>query len=114
MESSALPTVSVVIPVFNGERFIAEAIQSVLDQTFRDFEMIVVDDGSTDATERIVRQFSGSLSYHRQENSGVGVARNLGVECSKGEWIAFLDADDVWYPTKLADQLYFTSTHRDC
>ena len=114
MESSALPTVSVVIPVFNGERFIAAAIQSVLHQTFRDFEIIVVDDGSTDATESIVGQFSGSLSYHRQENCGVGVARNLGVECSKGEWIAFLDADDVWYPTKLADQLYFTSTHGDC
>jgi glycosyltransferase involved in cell wall biosynthesis len=103
--------VSVVIPVFNGEHFIGDAIQSALDQTFRDFEIIVVDDGSTDGTERIVRQFSGALSYHRQENSGVGAARNLGVALAKGEWIAFLDADDIWYPQKLSDQVDFTSTH---
>jgi glycosyltransferase involved in cell wall biosynthesis len=105
------PKVSVVIPVFNGERFIGDAIQSALDQTFRDFEIIVVDDGSTDRTERIVRQFSGSISYHRQENRGAGAARNLGAALTKGEWIAFLDADDVWCPQKLSIQMDATSTN---
>ena len=98
------PKVSVVIPVFNGERFIGDAIRSVLGQTFGDFEIIVVDDGSTDQTEKIVRQFSDRVAYHRQENRGAGAARNLGVMCASGEWIAFLDADDIWYPQKLAVQ----------
>ena len=111
MKYDSLPTVSIVIPVFNGERFIGHAIQSALDQTFRDFEIIVVDDGSTDGTAGIVRQFSGPISYHRQENGGVGAARNLGVSFAKGEWIAFLDADDIWYPQKLSVQVDFTSTH---
>src|SRR4029434_3880981 len=77
---------------------------SALGQTFRDFEIIVVDDGSIDQTEKIVRQFSDRVAYHRQENRGAGAARNLGVMCASGEWIAFLDADDIWYPQKLAVQ----------
>ena len=92
------------IPVFNGERFIGDAIRSALGQTFRDFEIIVVDDGSIDQTEKIVRQFSDRVAYHRQENRGAAAARNLGVMCASGEWIAFLDADDIWYPQKLAVQ----------
>jgi glycosyltransferase involved in cell wall biosynthesis len=98
-------TVSVVIPVFNGARFVGEAIQSVLGQTLRDLEIIVVDDGSTDNTADVVRQFPVPVSYYRQENSGAGVARNLGISVARGEWIAFLDADDLWYPQKLAIQL---------
>jgi glycosyltransferase involved in cell wall biosynthesis len=98
------PKVSVVIPVFNGERFIGDTIRSALGQTFRDLEIIVVDDGSIDQTEKIVRQFSDRVAYHRQENRGAGAARNLGVMCGSGEWIAFLDADDIWYPQKLAVQ----------
>jgi glycosyltransferase involved in cell wall biosynthesis len=90
--------------VFNGERFIGDAIRSALGQTFRDFEIIVVDDGSIDQTEKVVRQFSDRVTYHRQENRGAGAARNLGVVCASGEWIAFLDADDIWYPEKLAVQ----------
>jgi glycosyltransferase involved in cell wall biosynthesis len=104
-ESAPSPKVSVVIPVFNGERFIGEAVRSALDQTFRDFEIIVVDDGSTDQTAKVVRQFSDRVIYSRQENRGAGAARNYGVSCARGEWIAFLDADDVWYPQKLAVQL---------
>jgi glycosyltransferase involved in cell wall biosynthesis len=100
-----MPTISVVIPVFNGERFIGEAIRSVLGQTFRDLEIIVVDDGSTDRTASAVSQFPAPVSYYRQENSGAGVARNFGVSVARGEWIAFLDADDIWYPSKLAVQL---------
>ncbi|MGB7947769.1 MAG: glycosyltransferase [Candidatus Binatia bacterium] len=102
--SRSSPKVTVVIPVFNGDRFIGDAIRSALGQTFRDFEIIVVDDGSTDQTEKIVRQFSDRVAYHRQENRGAGAARNLGVTCGSGEWIAFLDADDIWYPQKLAVQ----------
>src|SRR5262245_46039486 len=98
------PKVSVVIPVFNGERFIGDAIRSALSQTFRDFEIIVVDDGSIDQTEKIVRQFFDRVAYHRQENRGAAAARNLGVMRGSGEWIAFLDADDIWYPQKLAVQ----------
>src|SRR5918996_6415507 len=100
-----MPTVSVVIPVFNGERFIGEAIRSVLGQTFRDLEIIVVDDGSTDRTASAVCQFPAPVSYYRQENSGAGVARNFGVSVARGEWIAFLDADDLWYPPKLTVQM---------
>jgi glycosyltransferase involved in cell wall biosynthesis len=106
-----MPLVSIVIPVFNGKRFIGETIQSALDQTFRDFEVIVVDDGSTDGTEEIVGLFTNSVSYHRQENRGAGAARNLGVTFAQGEWIAFLDADDIWYPQKLTVQVDFTKTH---
>jgi len=106
-----MPTVSVVIPVYNGERFIGDAIQSVLNETFRDFEIIVVDDGSTDGTEKIVHQFPGPISYHRQENQGAGVARNVGVSFAQGEWIAFLDADDAWYPDKLKVQFEFAETY---
>jgi len=103
--------INVVIPVFNAQRFIGDAIQSVMDQTFKDLEIIVVDDGSTDGTEKIVRQFSGPISYCRQQNKGAGVARNLGVSLSQGDWIAFLDADDVWYPYKLAVQVEHIETH---
>jgi glycosyltransferase involved in cell wall biosynthesis len=104
------PKISVVIPVFNGERFIGDAIESVLTQTFMDFEVIVVDDGSLDQTETVVREFSERVAYYRQENRGAGAARNLGVSCARGEWIAFLDADDVWYPQKLAAQLEAAAT----
>jgi len=106
-----MPKVSVVIPVFNGERFIGCAIQSVLDQTFREFEIIVVDDGSTDRTEKIVRQFSAAISYHHQQNRGAGVARNLGVSRAQGDWVAFLDADDIWRPDKLAVQIEQIETY---
>jgi len=103
--------VSVVIPVFNGERFIGDAIQSALNQNFKDFEIIVVDDGSTDGTAKIVGQFSDRLSYYNQKNQGAGVARNLGVFYAQGEWVAFLDADDVWYPDKLAIQVRLTDAY---
>ena len=101
----SMPHVSVVIPAYNSEAYIAEAIQSALDQSYRDLEVIVVDDGSTDGTEKIVRAFPYPVIYHRQENRGAGAARTLGVKHASGEWIAFLDSDDAWYPDKLAVQL---------
>ena len=107
--------VSVIIPVFNGERFIREAIQSVMDQTYPPLEIIVVDDGSSDKTADIVRHLSGArpILYRRQSNQGAAAARNAGVSLAQGEWIAFLDADDVWYPEKLAIQVEHFKTYPD-
>jgi glycosyltransferase involved in cell wall biosynthesis len=97
---------SVVIPVFNGANFVARAIESVLGQTLEDFELIVVDDGSTDSTSEVVKSFSDPrLRYLRQRNQGPSVARNTGIRASTAEWIGFLDGDDYWLPTKLEAQL---------
>ena len=97
--------VSVIIPAYNYGRFIAEAIEGALGQTCPPVEVIVVDDGSTDDTLEVVGKFGERVRYLRQENSGVGAARNRGVAESVGEFIAFLDADDTWEPTKLEKQL---------
>ncbi|MFY9221885.1 MAG: glycosyltransferase family A protein [Blastocatellia bacterium] len=98
--------ISVIIPVFNGEKYIKEAINSVLEQTFQDFEIIVIDDGSTDKTEEIVKSFPTSkIHYEKQVNKGVAAARNGGVELAKNDWIAFLDADDLWVKNKLELQI---------
>lgn len=100
-----MPKVSVIIPLYNGERFIRDALESVLSQTFQDFEMIVVDDGSTDRGKDIVLDMKGPITYVYQENSGTAAARNQGVLNSRGEYIAFLDQDDRWYPQKLETQI---------
>src|SRR3954453_3216755 len=99
------PLVSVVIPVYNGERFAAEAVDSVLRQTFRDFEIIVVRDGSTDGTAAILAGGGASIRVHRQAKGGVASARNAGVARARGAFIAFLDADDVWLADKLMRQM---------
>lgn len=95
------PSVSVVIPTYNYGRFIGEALESALGQTLRPLDIVVVDDGSTDNTAAIVSKFSDHVRYIRQENAGVCVARNRGVKESKGDLIAFFDADDTWEPRKL-------------
>ena len=97
----AAPTFSVVIPVYNGAGTIARAIESVLAQTYAASELIVVDDGSTDETARVVAEFGQRVTYLHQENAGVSAARNNGVRRAKGEWLAFLDADDWYYPDRL-------------
>lgn len=97
-------TISVVIPTFNYGRFLRDAIKSVLAQTLSADEVIVVDDGSTDDTEAVVREVGLRVKYLHQENRGVCAARNRGVAESNGELVAFLDADDAWEPTKLALQ----------
>jgi glycosyltransferase involved in cell wall biosynthesis len=102
----AEPLVSVVIPVHDGERYLAEAIRSVLDAGTAELEVLVVDDGSTDATPEVARAFGPPVAYFAQpERSGAGAARNRGVELARGELLAFLDADDLWTPTKLRRQL---------
>ncbi|MEE9270455.1 MAG: glycosyltransferase family A protein [Candidatus Krumholzibacteria bacterium] len=106
--TSHKPKASVIIPCYNGERFIAEAIDSVLDQSFSDLEIIVVDDGSTDGSKAVVERYVGSERVTRidhDENRGIAAARNTGVRAAQAEFIAFLDQDDLWYPQKLQKQL---------
>lgn len=100
-----MATVSVVIPAFNAESFLGEALDSVLGQTARPTEVIVVDDGSTDGTRALVRRYSDAVRLVTQDNGGAARARNVGARQATGEWLAFLDADDVWLPEKLEKQL---------
>ncbi len=101
--------ISVIIPTFNRGPLLLRAIHSVLNQSYKNFELIVVDDGSTDDTEALLNPFinNQTLKYFKQENSGVAAARNLGAKNSSGAWIAFLDSDDEWLPHKLQQQLLF-------
>ena len=100
----ANPLISCIVPVFNGERFLAEALDSILGQTYRPLEIIVVDDGSTDATPEVAAGYAPRVSCLRQDNRGAASAKNRGVSASRGELIAFLDADDLWLPGKLERQ----------
>jgi glycosyltransferase involved in cell wall biosynthesis len=101
-----LPAVSVIIPAYNAEAFLARAIRSVEAQSFRDFELIVIDDGSTDGTADVARGF-GRVRCVRGDHLGAGTARNRGLEEAGGDLVAFLDADDEWLPEKLERQLEF-------
>ena len=95
-------TFSVVIPLYNCRDYIHEAVTSVLDQTFCDFEIIVIDDGSTDGSDEVVKAFDDPrIRYFRQENQGVSAARNAGIEQAQGRFVAFLDADDYWHKQHL-------------
>jgi len=102
-ENSCL--VSAVIPAYNARDYIAEAIESALAQTYAPIEVIVVDDGSTDGTEEAVRPFGDQVRYIKKENGGPASARNLGIQSSRGEYVAFLDADDIWLPEKTERQV---------
>lgn len=104
------PLVSVVIPVFNGERFLREAVQSVLAQKYSPIEIIIVDDGSTDGTETVAGSFPETVIYLHQTNAGPAAARNQGIEHAQGSLIAFADADDLWPPDKLELQLPYLIT----
>jgi glycosyltransferase involved in cell wall biosynthesis len=99
---SSRPTVSVVVPCFNGEAYLAAALGSALEQTHAPLEILVIDDGSTDGSARLARSFGSSVRVICQENQGESVARNRGFELAEGDWVAFLDADDLWHPEKLA------------
>ena len=94
------------MPAYNAEKFIKQSISSVLSQTFKEFELIVVDDGSTDSTKKIINSFKDDrIKYIYQKNQGVSAARNNAIKTSKGSWLAFLDADDVWVKDVL--EVYF-------
>jgi len=97
--------VSVIIPTYNRAEFVTKAIDSILVQTYRDYEIIVVDDGSTDKTQQVLEPYLDKISYIHQDNAGVSAARNRGVVEAKGQWIAFLDSDDQWLPEKLSVQV---------
>lgn len=98
-------TVSVIIPVYNGADFVAEAVESVLAQTVPPLEVIVVNDGSTDRTADVLAGFGDRITVIHQSNKGLPATRNVGAAASRGDWLAFLDADDTWLPTKLERQL---------
>ncbi len=106
------PTVSVIIPTYNRRVYVQEAIDSVLAQTYTDYEIIVIDDGSTDGTGETLRERYGDrIRYEWQENQGESVARNRGIALAQGEYIAFLDSDDLWLPEKLEKQVTYLEEH---
>ena len=107
-----MPRVTVVIPTYNRRDLVREAIASVTAQSYPDFEVIVVDDGSDDGTAEVVQPFAG-VQYVYQRNRGVSAARNVGVARAGGELIAFLDSDDLWYPRKLEHQVALFDRHSD-
>lgn len=107
------PLISVVMPVYNGERYLAESIESILKQNVDRIELIIVDDGSTDRTSSIIHEYGQACQYVCQEHRGASAARNRGVNLAKGDFIAFNDADDIWSPDKLSVQLQAFATDPD-
>jgi glycosyltransferase involved in cell wall biosynthesis len=97
--------ISCVVPVYNGERYLREALESIFAQTYLPLEVIVVDDGSTDNTPQVVGRFKNCIRYLEQSNRGPSATRNLGVSAARGDFVAFLDPDDLWHPEKLARQM---------
>jgi len=109
------PLVTVIIPTYNREKFVIEAIESVLCQSYENIELIVVDDGSTDKTFQSVTPYliKGKLRYIHQNNRGVSSARNCGIKLSRGDYITFLDSDDLWDKRKLEKQIGFLESHKE-
>ena len=105
------PEVSVILPTYNRGWVLREAIDSVLAQEFKDFELIVVDDGSTDNTGEILDSYEQDILVLRQSNKGVSAARNRGIDAAEGRLIAFLDSDDLWLPRKLSSQVDFFNSN---
>lgn len=97
--------VSIILSVRNGENYLQEAIESVLDQTYQNKEILVVNDGSTDRTEQILQKFEGKIQFFYQEHKGLGAGRNRGIQAAKGNYYAFLDHDDLWMRDKLTWQM---------
>jgi len=108
------PLISVIIPTFNRGHCLEESIRSVRDQNFPDFELIVVDDGSVDNTIEVVNQFPDIRFIRLDKNRGVSFARNCGLKQAQGDWIAFLDSDDLWKKGKLQAQVQWVNQHPNC
>lgn len=107
-----MPKVSVVMAVYNGERYVKQTIDSILRQTFKDFEFIIVDDGSYDGTSKILKTYNDPKIYvHKQENQGLSKSLNTGIKLARGEYIARIDADDIAFPTRLEQQVKFLDEH---
>lgn len=106
-----MPTVSVIIHTYNNEKFIAETIESVINQTYNDYEIIVVDDGSVDGTRDALLPYMQKIRYYYKENGGIASAKNAGIRLSKTEFVAFLDHDDLWIPDKLKIQMECFNTN---
>lgn len=104
---------SVIVPVYNGARYLAESIDSALAQDYQNVEVIVVDDGSTDETPGVLARYGNRIRVIRQANQGAAAARNAALQASYGDYIAFLDADDLWAPHKLGIQIRHLETHAD-
>lgn len=102
-----MPQVSVIIPTYNRANFVTAAIDSVLAQSYTDYEIIVIDDGSTDNTKEVLQPYRDKIHYIYQPNKGVSAARNTGIKEAQGDWIAFLDSDDRWHCEKLSIQMEF-------
>ncbi len=100
-----LNLISVIIPTFNRADYIAEAVNSVFSQTYKSFELIIIDDGSTDHTRRLLQTIDGVFHYFWQDNRGIAAARNVGVDHATGNFLAFLDDDDIWLEDKLKIQM---------
>jgi glycosyltransferase involved in cell wall biosynthesis len=99
------PLISCIVPVYNGERYLAEALDSILAQTYGPLEILVVDDGSTDRTSEVVAGYGSAVRTLHQPNAGPAAARNRGIAAANGAFLAFLDADDCWHPAKLERQM---------
>ena len=107
---------SIVIPVYNSEKYIEECLGSVISQTFKDFEVICINDGSTDASKSLLDEFANKderVKVYSQENQGVGAARNYGIELAQGKYISFLDSDDILSPNTLKSVYNFFEKHYD-
>lgn len=109
-----MPKVSVVLPAYNAAPFIRQTIASITAQSFGDFEIVVVDDGSTDATAKVAAAQDPRVRVVQQSNQGIAVARNVGISHARGEWIAFMDHDDFWHPHKLKAQCEVLGRDLDC
>ena len=107
-----MPKVSVIIPTYQRAHLVSQAIESVLAQTYSDYEIIVVNNGSTDNTTEVLSQFGDKIRViHLHANTGPSVARNLGMNASNGRYLAFLDDDDLWLPNKLEKQIPYLDSH---
>lgn len=109
-----MPVVTIVIPTYNQQRYLAEAVQSALAQTYLDREVLVIDDGSTDRTPAILDQFGSAIRWVRKENGGTASALNLGIREARGTWVAWLSSDDAFLPDKLERQMALVSQQPHC
>ncbi len=113
MNKKEKPLVSVVIPFYSNTAWLQEAIESVLNQTYKNIQIIVVNDGSKENVSDLIDKYKNDIIYVYQENKGPGSARNKGISCAEGKYIALLDSDDLWFPNKIESQVEYMESHKD-